>query len=1019
MVHRRMCKSWSKVTVPSSERDISTLKERTESPPSTPVGGKRRRGAENRPPRAPEKKSSDDRSATTHRSSRKRISYKDERPVETIDLRGSDDRHSTPQAEEEEEHDRSTPEKSDGAEDEEGGNEGDDSGPSRGQSQDTDEDDNSDGKSASQSTGEDRSAASEGDDSPSPSRTLRSEGERQARNGSDTEEPVGDRQIVQHVSATGKVGLSDAVRFQRILKYVLHGHHQEVEKVVNAANGSWARFKDGMQRKSRLGDDLLTTADLEAMNRDDFTKVGAFVQEFKKKARKVPGIYEEAQCAIFLRLLTASEVAEMISHGGGSAKLTWATIDKGVEEGSLDQAKAKEERTGCDSFRDPGSEEDWRPGVVTVGSSPRSGMMVRPPTAQGRMTQVARTRGQTKASASQEPPQKEPEPEKRKEAIEVEDAEEEDKQDERLRQEEDQRAEQRAKKREAREEAEPILRNVAPKKKKYVVRLEEGFDVERVIDRLLEDHNDLMTLKEILSSAPKLRDGLKGRLSQRVVPSVHLSSKCAAMVDTGAEMNIIREADALRFGLEISLLNPAENEDVVPESQDDEFEEGKIKKAFRAEEYDGIYLELGLLLLCEMRDRDASERAQKIRDLYLELGPSPVGPDGRPIRLEIGNVEDLIPAFEQFMHDQRILRDEWARTLPLWTRKAERPLARQIRDMARDWESCRAHLRQAFRRPEPPQPKVERWQRSKRQRDPEPREAMLSQGGRKAPARREEESVPLEEERGAYPECGIDPVVFQRFTGVELSRSPQHAREEVAPSRGSLQELEAHLDISQWRESPTSEGCGEPAEEVQQEEAHEPERETRQSAEKQRAMEEVIEVEEDTPPKAHAAELGPEIVREIAREEEEPRQEEISSPPPEEEDTPPKAHAAELGPEIVREIAREEEEPRQEEISSPPPEVIFSQGARMEMERERTDWRREVISTIDRYLAAHEQEHPGIEEPVPMEPPREPHQPEREAGAEISGRADHRTRGTVPAGETYEGKWARVGKRVEEIWRER
>ncbi|GBG85418.1 hypothetical protein CBR_g40060 [Chara braunii] len=113
-------------------------------------------------------------------------------------------RQRTPQAEEEEEHDRSTPEKSDGAEDEEGGNEGDDSGPSRGQSQDTDDDDNSDDKSASQSAGEDRSATSEGDDSPSPSRTLRGEGKRQARNGSDTEEPVGDRQIVQHVSATGK-----------------------------------------------------------------------------------------------------------------------------------------------------------------------------------------------------------------------------------------------------------------------------------------------------------------------------------------------------------------------------------------------------------------------------------------------------------------------------------------------------------------------------------------------------------------------------------------------------------------------------------------------------------------------------------------------------------------------------------------------------------------------------------------------------------------------------------------------
>ncbi|GBG82605.1 hypothetical protein CBR_g34974 [Chara braunii] len=83
--------------------------------------------------------------------------------------------------------------------------------------------------------------------------------------------------------------------------------------------------------------------------------------------------------------------------------------------------------------------------------------------------------------------------------------------------------------------------------------------------------------------APRLRNELKGRLLRRLVPNVHLGtilpkeaewaesgtkmnwkcvacgtvnlvvkgSKCAAMVDTGAEMNIIREADAMRFGLDI------------------------------------------------------------------------------------------------------------------------------------------------------------------------------------------------------------------------------------------------------------------------------------------------------------------------------------------------------------------------------------------------------------------------------------------------------------------------------------
>ncbi|GBG63291.1 hypothetical protein CBR_g37377 [Chara braunii] len=63
-------------------------------------------------------------------------------------------------------------------------------------------------------------------------------------------------------------------------------------------------------------------------------------------------------------------------------------------------------------------------------------------------------------------------------------------------------------------------------------------------------------------------------------------------------------------------LSPMEREGLIPESQDDEFEEGEIKEAFRAEEYDGIYLELRLLLSCEMRDRDASDKAQKMRHLY-------------------------------------------------------------------------------------------------------------------------------------------------------------------------------------------------------------------------------------------------------------------------------------------------------------------------------------------------------------------------------------------------------------------
>ncbi|GBG88895.1 hypothetical protein CBR_g48507 [Chara braunii] len=81
---------------------------------------------------------------------------------------------------------------------------------------------------------------------------------------------------------------------------------------------------------------------------------------------------------------------------------------------------------------------------------------------------------------------------------------------------------------------------------------------------------------------------------------------------------------------------PEESELLVPQSQDDEFEEGEIREAFRAEEYDGIYRELGLLLSCEIRDRDASAKAQKMRHVYAVR-------DGHPfIKRQVGNPKRIV-----------------------------------------------------------------------------------------------------------------------------------------------------------------------------------------------------------------------------------------------------------------------------------------------------------------------------------------------------------------------------------------
>ncbi|GBG59362.1 hypothetical protein CBR_g38390 [Chara braunii] len=83
--------------------------------------------------------------------------------------------------------------------------------------------------------------------------------------------------------------------------------------------------------------------------------------------------------------------------------------------------------------------------------------------------------------------------------------------------------------------------------------------------------------------------------------------------------------------------------------------------------------------------QDVEARMQMLRAL-------PMRPDGLPIRLEESNAEEFIPAYEQYMHDQGTGQEEWMQMLPLWTRRAGRSLARQIRDRAHDWEDCQAQL---------------------------------------------------------------------------------------------------------------------------------------------------------------------------------------------------------------------------------------------------------------------------------------------------------------------------------------
>ncbi|GBG62422.1 hypothetical protein CBR_g30375 [Chara braunii] len=791
------------------------------------------------------------------------------------------------------------------------------------------------------------------------------------------------------------VGLSDEINLQRVLRYVLHSHHREVRKVVDASGGSWTKFGDLMRRKYRLGDGLLTMADLEAMNKEDFSTIGAFMHGFKKKARKVHGILEEAKCATFLGLLTGSEAAELTKHGEGSEKLTWATIDKGVEEGSLDQVEQHQMRLQRRKRKERDATASGTPGVKRIVTDVLAALGYDSEAElQKRGVAAAQTRGQSRATAGQgpsqapgrAPPRREPEPERRKEVVEVQEEEEEgdDEEEERLRQEEDQRAEQRAKKRGIQGAAEPSLHDGAPKRKKYVVRLEEGFDVERMVEKLLEGHNDLMNLKDILASAPRLRGELKGALTKASAQRPpELDFAQGDRVDRGGHQDglemcgvwgrrpDVKKTDKiLKWSVPFQSITDVrsflgtcgfwrsfvkdfatktehlrklvrqdqewvwgEDQEKVVERMKVEFKEGGLvlgapnyeateEKPFVVETDAGPTALGGVLIqadadgkerplrsdfskaVMQRGGRDTRPRQGPLRaagggeqhepprteptptpefdddniefflDVYRDhaaqrgwsmaerihhlrgigrfeepvaqiceealtwpdveagmqrLRASPRGRDGMPIRLEEGNAEEFIPTYEHYMLSQGIAREEWMKALLIWTRGAERPVARQIRERARDWEDCQAQLRRAFGRPERerPKPRVERRRRSKRPREPAPREVGLARERRRAPAQREDEPTGPALAEESFPACGLRAVEFRRITSEELRPpSPLPSGQEMdIPGETPFRNLATHLTVSRWEASRLGEGSVEPTRYVPLEEPLDPETE--------------------------------------------------------------------------------------------------------------------------------------------------------------------------------------------------
>ncbi|GBG68986.1 hypothetical protein CBR_g3685 [Chara braunii] len=124
----------------------------------------------------------------------------------------------------------------------------------------------------------------------------------------------------------------EADKFKYLPRYIWWEIRPEIMKVVVGTGGDWAKFKAEMQRRFKLGDGLLTKTDLEMLQRDEFSTVGAFATTFKKMAKKVPGLAEEEQCATFLGHFKNWEASSLTGK-----KLTWAAIKEGVMDGELDQ----------------------------------------------------------------------------------------------------------------------------------------------------------------------------------------------------------------------------------------------------------------------------------------------------------------------------------------------------------------------------------------------------------------------------------------------------------------------------------------------------------------------------------------------------------------------------------------------------------------------------------------------------------------------------------------------------------
>ncbi|GBG85520.1 hypothetical protein CBR_g40158 [Chara braunii] len=422
-----------------------------------------------------------------------------------------------------------------------------------------------------------------------------------------------------------------------------------------------------------------------------------------------------------------------------------------------------------------------------------------------------------------------------------------------------------------------------------------------------------------------------------------------------------------------STASSEEGELLIPESQDDEFEEREIREVFRAEEYDGIYRELGLLLSCEMRDRDASAKAQKMRHLYV--------------------VRTLLAGYGVVANYTTVAHPQANAPVERGHMTIMNLLAKWTEGKPNQWPKF---LRATFFMENVTVKRTTKSDFSK---------AVMQRGGRdtrprQGPQRMEKRGKQHEPPR-REPTPEFDDDNIELFLDVYRDHAAQRRCEELRPPSPlpSTQELDipretpfrslaTHLDVSQWEASRLGEDSVEPACYVPLEEPLDPEMETDMRGQ-----------EEPQDP-------------EMAAERPDPERPQVGEVITVGDDTPPYSPAPELA---QRSWPEGIPKPGSEEIPESPPAATLMPEQEAEAEDQGVCERAKVEAPPDLPSSTHVTRSPVIEEPVPAElPPVVPCASEgRRAEAMAPEGQGPQVRGTPR--ETREEKSARVRVRLDEI----